>query len=282
VNAHYVGQVGDATVYTTAKNAVAAALLIGVLGAGALRRRPDAARQPLTRRQWGGLMILGVVGGSVQFVLFFEGLARASSPVTAGFIHKTLVVWVALLAVPLLRERLTVLHGAAIALLIAGQLALLGSVGALQLGAAEAMVFGATLLWAVEFVIAKRLLRSVGSTAVGAARLGIGIAFLSAYVVATGRAGLLVGLSAQVWIWALVTGVILAGFVGTWYAALARAQAVDVTAVLVFGQVITAALSSSVVGAPLRPDLLGLALILVGVGAATAGALRARVPALAS
>ena len=52
-----------------------------------------------------GCSRVAVVGGSVPFVLFFEGLARAEAT-QAAFIQKTLVVWVALLAVPLLHERL--------------------------------------------------------------------------------------------------------------------------------------------------------------------------------
>ena len=61
----------------------------------------------------------------------------------------------------------------------------------------------------------------------------------------------------------LVTGIVLAGYVGTWYAALARAPAVDVTAVLVGGAVITALLRYVVTGTPL-PSTEGL--VLVGMG----------------
>jgi hypothetical protein len=63
--------------------------------------------------------------------------------------------------------------------------------------------------------------------------------------------------------WVLVTGVVLAGYVGTWYAALARAPALDVTAVLVGGAIITAALRYMVSGTPL-PSMEGL--VLVGMG----------------
>ena len=49
--------------------------------------------------------MIGVIGGSVPFILFFNGLAMASAP-SAAFIHKTLFVWVVLLAVPFLGERL--------------------------------------------------------------------------------------------------------------------------------------------------------------------------------
>jgi drug/metabolite transporter (DMT)-like permease len=64
--------------------------------------------------------------------------------------------------------------------------------------------------------------------------------------------------------WVLVTDVILAGYVATWFAALSRAPALDVTAVLVIGAVITALLAAAVNGKPLAPQLGWPALVLVG------------------
>jgi hypothetical protein len=68
------------------------------------------------------------------------------------------------------------------------------------------------------------------------------------------------------WGWALATGAILSVYVASWYSALSRAPAVDVTAVLVFGAVITAFLRSGVDGIAL-PSTAGL--VLVSLGAAT-------------
>ena len=79
-------------------------LLVALASAARARRRAHEAPGALGRAQWLGLLGVGVIGGSVPFVLFFEGLARAEAT-QAAFIQKTLVVWVALLAVPLLRER---------------------------------------------------------------------------------------------------------------------------------------------------------------------------------
>jgi len=275
VNAHYVAEVEDATVYTTAKNAVAAMLLLAILGVGAVRStepRPDRSKKV----NLAGLIALGAIGGSVPFVLFFEGLARSESPVQAGFIHKTLIVWVALLAVPILKERLTLLHVGAIVLLLVGQASLVDGLGSLRFDTGGVMVLAATLLWSVEFVLAKHLLGSMDSTALAAARLGIGIVFLGAYVLATRRVDELFSLTGEQWIWVFVTGAILAAFVASWYAALARAQAVDVTAVLVFGQIVTSTLTSAATGVSISADVLGLGLILAGVIAAGAATLRPR------
>lgn len=263
LNGYAVKRFEDATAYTTAKNGVAALLLI-LLAVPVLTRAGSegaAAPRPRTRRHWLGLVAVGVIGGSVPFVLFFEGLSRASST-EAAFIHKTLVIWVALLAVPLLGERLSWAHWAAIALLIAGQAVLVGDAGTVTVGSGELMIFGATLLWSVEVVVVKRLLASLASPTLAAARLGIGLVVLLGFVVLSGRWDELTGYGTEQWGWALLTGVILTGYVATWYAALARAQAVDVTAVLVLAAIVTALLNAGYAAASL--DVLGLGLIAAG------------------
>jgi drug/metabolite transporter (DMT)-like permease len=263
VNSAGVKAFDDATVYTTVKNLVAALVLLTLVAMGS---RAGARSTRLTRptggRQWLALATIGIIGGSVPFVLFFEGLARASSP-QAAFVHKTLLVWVALLAVPLLGERLQWGHWLAIGLLVVGQLGLSGGVPS-SFGTPGLLVLAATLLWSVEVVVAKRLLSGVSSWTVAVARMGCGTVVLLAWLAARGQLSVLTVLTTQQLAWALVTGVLLAGYVGTWFAALARAQAVDVTAVLVLAVPVTAALDAVVNGAPLAPRASWLALLLAG------------------
>ena len=257
-----------ATSYTTAKNLIAA-LILGTLAVAASRRRRVLVRPTPSQRL--RLLVVGLVGGAIPFVLFFEGLARASSG-QAAFIHKTLVVWVALLAVPLLGEKLSAIHLAAIGLLVAGEAAITG-VDGVTVGAGEIMILAATLLWAVEVVIAKTLLRDLSASTVGAARMGIGAIALVAWTLVSGGAHGLTALPASAWAWAGLTGVALTAYVGTWYLALSRAQAVDVTAVLVLGALVTAALRTGITGVP-APSALGLVLMSAGGIAAVAAMLR--------
>ncbi|HEU5036635.1 MAG TPA: DMT family transporter [Nocardioides sp.] len=271
VNADGVRAFGDATAYTTAKNVVAALVLLAVLGLGS----PAGARltRPRSRGQWAGLLAVGLVGGSVPFVLFFEGLARADSA-QAAFLHKTLLVWVAALAVVFLGERLGVVHLLAIALLVVGQVGLVGGVSGF--GSAEAMILAATLLWAVEVVVAKWLLAGVSSWTVGVARMVLGSVVLVGWVAVRGDLGLLTGMTATQAGWVLLTGVLLAGYVATWFAALQRALAVDVTAVLVLAAPVTAVLGNVADGVPLRPQLDWLAVLLAGGALALWASWRAR------
>ena len=266
LNSYGVRAFGSSGTYTTAKNAVAALVLLAVIAV--LRRSSDrsALTRPAGARQWTGLAAVGVIGGSVPFLLFFEGLSRASSTETA-FVHKTLVLWVMVLAVPLLGERVGVLQVAAVGLLLAGQASLAGGVTAplhMSWGSGELLVLAATLCWSVETVVVKWLLSGLSSWTVALARMVLGSLVLVGWAVVRGEAGGLVQLDAGQLGWVLLTGVILAAYVGTWFAALARAQAVDVTAVLVVAAPITAILSAIVDGTDLRPQAAGLALVLAG------------------
>ena len=49
--------------------------------------------------------------------------------------------------------------------------------------------------------------------------MGLGTVVLLGWLAATGRGGALLALGAEQWSWALATGVLLAAYVGTWYAA---------------------------------------------------------------
>jgi drug/metabolite transporter (DMT)-like permease len=269
LNGRAVTHFSDATVYTTAKNLVAGVLLLVLLlGFGS---RSRASLPSIARRRWPALLAVAVVGGSVPFVLFFEGLQR-SHATQAAFIQKTLVIWVALLAVPLLKERFRWPHALAIGLLVGGQAWLVGSLGTVAFGQGEAMILGATLLWSVEIVFVKYLLGSVPASVLAAARMALGTVLLLCWLALTGKLGDLTALSALQWQWALLTGLLLTGYVATWFAALARAQAIDVTAVLVFGALITAILSGVIDGAAIGVG--GTVLVAVGSGLIAWAALR--------
>lgn len=258
--------VADATTYTTLKNLVAAAVLVTVATVAARRRASSRVVRPRGLTQWAGLAIVAIIGGAVPFVLFFEGFSRVSST-QAAFIHKTLVIWVVILAVVLLREKIGFIHVAAVALLVLGQAALVGGLDKLSFGTGEWMMLAATLFWSVEVIVAKKLLADLTPLTVGVARMAGGAALLVGYGIARGSFAAIAGVSGRHVMWILLTGLVLAAYVGSWYAALARAQAVDVTAVLVGGALITAMLRWGVDGVAL-PSGAGLGLVAGGMAVA--------------
>jgi drug/metabolite transporter (DMT)-like permease len=262
LNSFAVKEITDAAVFTTLKNGIAAIFLVG---AAVLATR-GRLTLPTGVRAWSGFIAVGVFGGGVAFLLFFTGLAQASAP-SAAFIHKTLFVWVALLAVPFLGERLGLIQVGALGALLASQL-LITPPNGVTWGSGETMIAAATLIWAAEAIVAKRLLARTDPLALGVGRLGIGLVVLIGYVIATGKADAVLALGPTQWTWVLATGALLAGYVGTWFAALRFAPASVVTSVLVLGAPITATLSSLNSGAiPQALPLAGYVLIVVGVSA---------------
>ena len=254
----------DPTTYTTFKNVVAGSMLAGIAVIATRRGSKEGLSRPSSHRQWLALGLIAVFGGAIAFALFFEGFARASST-QAAFIHKTLIIWVGILAVGLLHEKVRPIHVAAIALLVVGQFLIVGGVASISFGVGEAMMLAATLVWSIEVIIAKRLLSDISSMTVGVARMAGGAVVLVTYGLLSGGFAAMGHVTLAQVGWVLVVGIILSGYVGFWFAALARAPAIDVMAILVGGAVLTTALNASFREAPI-PSLSGLVLIALGVG----------------
>jgi drug/metabolite transporter (DMT)-like permease len=239
LNGKFISLFDDPTLLAAVRNGIVGLVLIGIaVASGGLRE--------LVRLSWRarlGLLAVGIVGGGISFALFFNGLAASSSP-AAAIIHKTLFIWVAALAIPLLGERVGPLQVAALGLLLAGTIVLApaGSIGA---GTGELMVVGATLLWSVEVILAKRLLRGgVPVSLLAAARMAVGAAALFTIVGVTGRIGAMAAFGVEQWFAIGITAVLLTGYVLSWFSALQRAPATSVTSILVVGAVVTTILQS--------------------------------------
>jgi drug/metabolite transporter (DMT)-like permease len=273
VNSYGVHAIKSPDVYTTAKNLVAFALLavftLCARRAAPLRSWSAAPPAGSAMRHkpgmWVGLAYVGVVGGGLAFVLFFNGLADTAA-VPAAFWHDTLVVWVALLAMPLLGERIRWWNAAAIALLLLGQIALSSGVGRLAANRGEMLVLVATLLWSVEVVVAKRLLTGLSPATLALVRMGVGGATLLVYLAVDGKLHLLTSFGTSQVGWVLLTGSLLAVYVGTWMSALRLARAIDVSSILVLSVVVTALLEDAADTSHLDPQWLGLVLIAAGAG----------------
>jgi hypothetical protein len=125
----------------------------------------------------------------------------------------------------------------------------------------------------VEVVVVKRLLPEVSYATVANVRMFGGAAVLVAWTLVRGADIDWAAVTSSQIIWVVVAAVFLSGYVLTWFAALSMAPAVDVTAVLVGGALITAVLQSTVGGAPF-PDPTGAVLLLAGVALAAAASWR--------
>ncbi|MFH0971419.1 MAG: DMT family transporter [Candidatus Micrarchaeota archaeon] len=230
--------------------------------------------------QWGWLALIGIVGGSVPFVLFFQGLSMIPA-IKGSFLFRLLFIFSAIFAMLILKERLSkkAALGAGIALF--GNALLLGNENILSFGAGEALVLAATAIWGFEYVLSKWVINSrhIEPRLVGFGRMFFGMLAIFAYLAAIGKLSTISTLSFVHWEWVAITSIFLFFFVSSWYVSLKYAKATVATAILTLGGPISAALNYFFLGkAPTIMDGAGLLLITLGIFAIVGYGQMARLP----
>lgn len=269
---------GDPGTYTTAKNLVAGVLVLAVAVTATRVGSPGGLRLPVRRTQWWGLLAVALVGGSLPFLLFFEGLAASGAPADAQLVHKAgLLAFVALLAPTVLRERLGPFQLGGVGMVLFGYWLLSGDLGSLPVGRGLLLVLAAALCWSVESVIDRWLLADVTPSTVAVARLSAGSVVLVAVGLLNGDTARLAGLGVTGWAWVALTGVVLAVYAGLWLYALANAAVVDVTAVLTLAVPVTAIAALMTDGRPVV-DPAGVVVVTCGAAVVALAAALNRVP----
>lgn len=261
VNSLGVKSFPDSTLYTALKNAVVGiCVLIPLLAFSGARHE----LRHLNRKQWGLLLVVALIGGSVAYALDFRGL-QISTPVTAALMDHAQFLYVAILAAVLLRERFGAAIWVALVVLFIG-LSIGIKVNAVRWDVGVTFLFAATLLFALDFVIMKYLLRSVSMLTVMIFKMTLGSALLLGYVAALGHLGTIGRLNGTQWGFVLVTGLILLAFTITSIAGLRHASATAVIAIGAGSPIITTLLVVFARHVALAPiTLFGLALILIAI-----------------
>lgn len=227
----------DATLYTTLKNSVVGLLLVVplMLIAG---RRQELLR--LRRGQWGWLVALALVSGSIPFLLFFRGL-QLTNALTGSLLNHLQFAVVAVLAATLLRERITPVMWAGLGLLLAGTVWGL-NLGAVRLNEGTALLLLSTVLFGAGFVMAKHLLAGISTLTVMSARMTLGSVALIAYAATTGHLQGAGHLSPAMWQYVLVSGVILTAFTVTTFTAIRHVSVTSVMAIAMASPIATLAI----------------------------------------
>lgn len=263
LNKFAVTAVGQPLVFTAVKNTCVAVFIIAfIVFSGKWMQIKFLSKRKLVL-----LFIVGVIGGSIPFYLFFTGLSSIPA-INGAIIQKTLVLWVAILALPLLKEKLTKV-GAAMVFVLFFANVLVGGFSGFKFSTGEGLVLLATLFWAVETVIAKKILPNMDSDLLVAARMGFGsliLLILSAVLQPTSLAKVFT-FSVGQWEWVILTSILLLFYVATWYRALKFAPAIVVTSVLVGATIVTNILSAIfVIHSVNLPLVVQSVLILLAVG----------------
>ncbi len=192
--------------------------------------------------QWKKLLAIGFIGGFVPFVLYFEGLKSVAST-NANLIHKTLFIWVAMMAVPILKEKLSILQIMGY-LLVAWSNLFIGGFTSFSGNSGEIMILAATLLWSVENIIAKIALKDIESGIVTWGRMFIGSIFMSLLAITQNKLILITRLNPSQVLPIAGSILLLTGYVYFWFKALKFAPATIVTSVLILATPITNILSA--------------------------------------
>lgn len=247
--------------YATLKNSLVAVLLASVF----LALGQAKELRSLTRKQWVQLVFIGVIGGSIPFLLFFKGLSMASSGAQASFVYRSLFIFASVFAFVLLKEKISLKTIAGFLIAFGGNMLLLGS-AAFSLDAGVMLVLGATVLWAAEHVFSKKMLSQISPRLLALGRMGFGSLFLASFLYATNGFASLHSFTTLHWGWVLVSSVLLFVFVSLWYHGLKRISVHKATAVLALGGLFTALLNIAFLGKALSPcDAAGLLLLCIGV-----------------
>jgi drug/metabolite transporter (DMT)-like permease len=260
VNSLGVKTFSDPVLYTALKDGfVGIVLLVPLLFSAGWR----AEYRRLDRKTWAWMIALALTGGSVPFALFFSGL-KLTTAATGAVLNHFQFVLVAIFAVMFLREKIRPAMWAGFGVLLLGTM--LGTnLHALKWNDGAWLIGASTVLFAIDFVIAKHLLRGLATLTVMTARMTIGTAILFVYVIGIGHLGQAAHLNATQWEFVVATGLILLLFTVTTFTAIRHASVSAVLAIGTAAPIITTLLQVAGTGTlKLDPgSLAGLAVILV-------------------
>lgn len=247
-------------IFTGLKNIIVALLVLSWL----LMMKDWSLLKRLRRKQWLMLLAIGLLGGSIPFLLFFKGLSL-TNPAQASLIHKTMFIYVAVLAVIFLKEKISRNFLIGGLCLVLGNLFLLKLIPA-QFGVGDCLIFLATLFWAGENVLSKRVLENLPSRIVIWGRMFFGSLFIIIFWLISQPIYLMTSLNLNQIGWLMITSIFLFGYVVTWYSGLKYVKVSVAATILLLGSPITTWLSFVFFNNPLAPiQITGMILIAIGV-----------------
>lgn len=222
---------------TFLKNLIVGIILVGIVSISKeLKNIKD-----LKKGDWFLLVLIGLVGGSVPFLLFFKGLSLTSAA-SGSFTHKTMFLFASIFAVIFLKEKIPKKLYITSIVLLAGNFLILKLIN-LDFGFGEFLILSATILWAIENILSKYALRKLSGNVVACGRMLFGSVFIFAFLTVSGKLNGIIGISKGDILWVLVTSVILLGFVITYYNGLKYVKVTTATSILLLGSPITTLLS---------------------------------------
>jgi len=251
--------------FVTVRNVMVAAAFVPVAFAATRSLRAPALRSV----DWLRLVVIGLIGGAIPFLLFFHGLqiaTAAGGAATASFGYRTLFLWATVFGIVVLHEKFHWRIALGATLLLAGNVLLLSLTSPIWTDG-TAYVLAATVLWAAEYTISKRTLKDIPSATVVLGRMGFGAMFLVGYLTLTTQWGTVAGFTGGQWEWVGISAALLGAFVATFYPGLKRVDLGTASSALVLGFPVTWLLAVLVQGSSFTlAQAAGVFAIVAGVG----------------
>jgi drug/metabolite transporter (DMT)-like permease len=253
----------DPTVFTAVR-----AIIIGAVFLAISLYQSRTSRRKFKEVPWKYLLSIAVIGGAFAFILYFNGLSLTTAG-RAAFLQKTLPLFTAVLAFIFLKEKITKKMSLALVAMFAGMVILYASQitpsslwSNPSLG--DLLIIIATLLWAVENIIAKKaMIMNESNFVISFARMFFGGLILFGFVLLFGKFGILLSLSAQQWVNVLVSTALLFGYVLFWYWSIKHINVSKAAALLLIAPIISLVGGVVLFGEPVPvTELLGCAIIL--------------------
>ena len=243
--------------FALVKNAIVSMMLASVI----ILIRDQRSILRLDKRSWARLALVGLVGGSIPFLLFFWGLSMTSA-VKAAALHKLIFIPATLLGIYFMKEKFTRFSLLGAFSIVAG-IAISGGIYALSLEPGDILIMAAVLLWSVEMLISKKALNDMKALHVAFGRMFFGAAFMLPAIALSGNFALPAAASYP---WVLLTSLLLFGYVATWYNGLQRISMSLASSLLALSVPITALLSLANGIGLSEADFASSLLILAGAG----------------
>jgi drug/metabolite transporter (DMT)-like permease len=259
----------EPTVFTAVRALIIGLVFVMIAG---FQHGFDCRKIKQLRKQvpWKSMIGIGVLGGGLAFLMFFTGLPMTTAG-RAAFLHKTLPVWAGIFGAYFLKERIPRKHWYALVIMLVGAFLIYfaripPSAWWSNPGLGDLLVIGATMLWAAENTIARKVMREGQSNiVVSFSRMFIGSLLLFGIIGITGKIDVLLSLSGDQVANLFLSTAILFGYVFFWYWSLKHIDLSKASALLLLAPVVSLVLGIWWFGEPFPlAQMIGSVLILIG------------------
>ena len=245
-------------------------LLIGIFFFILLSFKWNFSFKEFRKIKWKYLFAIAFIGGSLAFLFFFTGLKLTTSG-RASFLHKTLPLYVLLLASVFLKEKITKKQLFSIFLMFFGTILIYeAEITPSELWInpklGDFLVVFATFLWAVENTIAKKaMIKGENNFVVSFARMFFGGLIIFSLILILGKTDLLFSIKSEQLLNIFISTFILTLYVTFWYWSISYINVSKASSLLLLSPVISLIFGYVLFKEPIPLiQIIGSAFILLG------------------